>query len=116
MRLHMQRKLRMSREAVLEAAVAAVGLARQLTDDVEFSAEDASRSDIDFLCRVIEAVINAGASTINIPDTVGYALPVEFGDLITLSPECMSSVSALAKPPATRPRAPSTVANSLSAV
>lgn len=81
--IHMQRKLRMSREGVLEAAVAAVGLARQLTDDVEFSAEDASRSDIDFLCRIIEAVINAGASTINIPDTVGYALPVEFGDLIT---------------------------------
>ncbi len=81
--IHMQRKLRMSREAVLDAAVAAVGLARQLTDDVEFSAEDASRSDFDFLCRVIEAVINAGASTINIPDTVGYALPFEFGDLIS---------------------------------
>ncbi len=79
----MQRKLRMSREDVLEAAVTAVRLARQLTDDVEFSAEDASRSDIDFLCRMIEAVINAGALTINIPDTVGYSLPVEFGDLIT---------------------------------
>src|SRR3989337_2731507 len=81
--IHMQRKLRMSREGVLEAAVAAVTLARQLTDDVEFSAEDASRSDVDFLCRIIEAVINAGAKTINIPDTVGYALPVEFGDLIS---------------------------------
>ncbi len=80
--IHMQRKLRMSRDGVLEAAVAAVRLARQLTDDVEFSAEDASRSDIDFLCRVIEAVINAGASTVNIPDTVGYALPGEFGELI----------------------------------
>jgi len=81
--IHMQRKLRMSSDEVVEAAVAAVKLARQFTDDVEFSAEDASRSDVDFLCRVIEAAINAGASTINIPDTVGYALPVEFGELIS---------------------------------
>ncbi|MCC6543565.1 MAG: 2-isopropylmalate synthase [Nitrospirae bacterium] len=81
--IHMQRKLRMSREGVLEAAVAAVRLARQLTDDVEFSAEDASRSDVDFLCLMIESVINAGAGTVNIPDTVGYALPGEFGDLIS---------------------------------
>ncbi|MBI5192055.1 MAG: 2-isopropylmalate synthase [Nitrospirae bacterium] len=80
--IHIQQKLRMSREEVIEAAVAAVRLARQFTDDVEFSAEDASRSDIDFLCRVVEAAINAGASTINIPDTVGYALPDEFGELI----------------------------------
>src|SRR4030065_1188346 len=80
--IHMQRKLRMSSEEVLEAAVAAVRLARQLTDDVEFSAEDASRRDIDFLCRIIEAVINAGAGTIKLPDTGGYALPVEFGALI----------------------------------
>lgn len=80
--IHMQRKLKMSPEAVLEAAVAAVKLARQFTDDVEFSAEDASRSEIDFLCRVIEATIHAGATTINIPDTVGYALPSEFGELI----------------------------------
>lgn len=82
--IHIQQKLRMSREEVIEAAVAAVMLARQFTDDVEFSAEDASRSDIDFLCRVVEAAINAGASTINIPDTVGYALPDEFGELISM--------------------------------
>lgn len=82
--IHIQQKLRMSREEVIEAAVAAVTLARQFTDDVEFSAEDASRSDIDFLCRVVEAAINAGASTINIPDTVGYALPDEFGELISM--------------------------------
>ena len=80
--IHMQRKLKMSREDVLDAAVAAVKLAREFTDDVEFSAEDASRSEIDFLCRVIEATISAGASTINIPDTVGYSLPLEFGELI----------------------------------
>ncbi len=82
--IHMQRKLRMSRDEVVEAAVAAVKLARQYTDDVEFSAEDASRSDVDFLCRVIESAINAGASTINIPDTVGYSLPDEFGALISM--------------------------------
>ncbi|MEW5790553.1 MAG: 2-isopropylmalate synthase [Pseudomonadota bacterium] len=80
--IHMQAKLRMSPEQVLEAAVAAVKLARRFVEDVEFSPEDAGRSDEDFLCRVIEAVIEAGARTINIPDTVGYNLPDRFGRLI----------------------------------
>jgi 2-isopropylmalate synthase len=80
--IHLQYKLKMSREAVLEAAVRAVKRARQYTDDVEFSAEDATRSDWDYLCRVTEAVIEAGARTVNIPDTVGYAVPQEFGELI----------------------------------
>lgn len=80
--IHMERKLKMSRKDVLETAVAAVRLARNYTDDIEFSAEDASRSDVDFLCKVIEMVIREGATTINIPDTVGYAIPFEFGDLI----------------------------------
>ncbi len=80
--IHLQYKLRMSREAVLEAAVRAVKRARQYTDDVEFSAEDATRSDWDYLCRILEAVIDAGATTVNIPDTVGYAIPQEFGELI----------------------------------
>jgi len=80
--IHMERKLKMSPEDVLEAAAMAVRLARNFTDDVEFSAEDASRSDIDFLCRVIERAIREGATTINIPDTVGYAIPFEFGELI----------------------------------
>ena len=80
--LHMREKLRMSPEQVLEQAVAAVKLARQFTDNVEFSPEDAGRSDPDFLCRVIEAVIAAGAGTVNIPDTVGYNVPAQFGDLI----------------------------------
>jgi 2-isopropylmalate synthase len=75
--LHLERKLRMTREACLDAAVAAVRLARRATDDVEFSAEDATRSDRDFLCRVVEAVIDAGATTVNLPDTVGYAVPEE---------------------------------------
>ena len=73
--IHMQHKLRMTPDQVLVAAVDAVKFARTLTDDVEFSAEDAVRSDMDFLCRVFEAVINAGAKTINVPDTVGYSIP-----------------------------------------
>lgn len=80
--LHMERKLRMTPDQVFEHAVAAVTLARQFTDDVEFSCEDAVRSEPDFMCRVIEAVIRAGARTINIPDTVGYAIPFQYGELI----------------------------------
>ncbi len=75
--LHLSRKLRMTRDACLAAAVAAVTQARGYTDDVEFSAEDATRSAPDFLCRVVEAVIAAGATTINLPDTVGYSTPDE---------------------------------------
>lgn len=80
--IHMQQKLRMEPDAVVEAAVKAVKYARQFTDDVEFSPEDAGRSEPDFLCRVLEAVIDAGATTVNIPDTVGYTLPHAFGELI----------------------------------
>jgi 2-isopropylmalate synthase len=75
--LHLERKLRMTRETCLEATASAVRRARQFTDDVEFSAEDATRSDRDFLCRVVEEVIRAGATTINLPDTVGYATPAD---------------------------------------
>jgi len=77
--IHMEHKLRMSPDQVVERAVYAVKRARNLVADVEFSCEDAGRSDMDFLCRVIEAAIDAGATTINIPDTVGYAIPEEFG-------------------------------------
>lgn len=77
--IHMQHKLRMQPDQVVEQAVRSIKQARNLVADVEFSCEDAGRSDIDFLCRIIEAAINAGASTINIPDTVGYAIPEEFG-------------------------------------
>ena len=80
--IHMQEKLRMTPEQVLERAVAAVKRARGYTDNVEFSPEDAGRSELDFLCRVIEAVIHAGARTINIPDTVGYNVPHQFGGLL----------------------------------
>ena len=81
--IHMEHKLRMSEDEVLQSACEAVRLALSYCDDVEFSPEDAVRSDVDFLCRVIEAVIREGARTINIPDTVGYALPEPFGNLIT---------------------------------
>jgi len=80
--IHMQTKLRMEPDAVLNQAVRAVKRARGFTDDVEFSAEDAGRSEFDFLCRIVEAAIDAGARTINIPDTVGYNLPHQFGELI----------------------------------
>jgi len=77
--IHMQAKLRMSPDEVVERAVAAVKQARSLAPEVEFSAEDAGRSEIDFLCRIVEATIKAGARIINIPDTVGYMIPEEFG-------------------------------------
>jgi 2-isopropylmalate synthase len=80
--IHMQMKLRMAPEQVIEQAVKAVKLARSYRDDVEFSPEDAGRSEPDFLCRILEAVIDAGATTINVPDTVGYTMPEQFGGLI----------------------------------
>ncbi|WP_261843891.1 2-isopropylmalate synthase [Aliamphritea ceti] len=80
--IHMEYKLQMEPSQVVEQAVHAVKRARNLVDDVEFSLEDASRSEFDFMCRIIEQVIDAGARTINIPDTVGYAVPNEFGNTI----------------------------------
>lgn len=81
--IHMKMKLNMQPEQVVEHAVRAVKRARQYTDNVEFSAEDAGRSERDFLCRILEAVIIAGATTVNIPDTVGYSVPQQFGDTLT---------------------------------
>lgn len=77
--IHMEHKLRMQPDQVVERAVESVKYARNFTDDVEFSCEDASRTEFDFMCRIIEQAINAGASTINIPDTVGYGEPGEYG-------------------------------------
>ena len=82
--IHLKYKLRKSREEVLKEAVSAVKYAKKFTDDVEFSPEDAVRSDPDFLCHVVEETIEAGATTINIPDTVGYAIPEEFGRIIRM--------------------------------
>jgi 2-isopropylmalate synthase len=80
--IHLEYKLKMSRDQVLAEAREAVRYAKTLTDNVEFSAEDGSRSDRDFLCRMFETVIAAGATTVNLPDTVGYAIPSEFGELV----------------------------------
>src|SRR5579859_425128 len=80
--IHLEFKLKITRAEALEQARAAVSLAKSLCDDIEFSPEDATRSDFDFLCEVVETAIECGATTVNIPDTVGYSLPVEYGALI----------------------------------
>ncbi len=80
--IHLQKKLHRDRDSALEMAVEAVRHAKHYCEDVEYSTEDASRTDFDYLCRVIDAAIKAGATVINVPDTVGYAIPDEFGDLI----------------------------------
>jgi 2-isopropylmalate synthase len=94
--LHLQTKLRMSREACLQSATDAIRLARQYTDDVEFSAEDATRTDLEFMCRVVEAVIDAGATTVNLPDTVGFFTPDEtrefFSTIVTRVPNASKAV------------------------
>ena len=94
--LHLERKLRISREECLQSVVDNVSLARGFTDDVEFSAEDATRSDLDFLCRVVETAISCGATTVNLPDTVGYCTPDEiqqfFVDLIGRVPNSDKAV------------------------
>ena len=81
--IHLQYKLRITREQCLEQAREAIRFANSLCSDIEFSPEDATRTDPDFLCQVLEAVVEAGATTLNIPDTVGYTVPSEFGELIT---------------------------------
>ena len=81
--LHLERKLRITREQCLEALIASVRQARGYTDDVEFSAEDATRTDMEFMCRVVETAIDNGATTINLPDTVGYSTPEEIAEFFT---------------------------------
>src|ERR1700675_4042671 len=81
--IHLKYKLRITRDQCLQQARESIRFAKSLCDDVEFSSEDATRTDADFLCRVLETVVEAGATTLNIADTVGYTVPVEFGDLIT---------------------------------
>src|SRR6204780_2169653 len=80
--IHLQYKLRITRDRCVEQAREAIRFAKSLCEDVEFSPEDATRTDPDFLCRVLDAVVEAGATTLNIPDTVGYTVPSEFGELI----------------------------------
>jgi 2-isopropylmalate synthase len=91
--IHLTHQLRKSRDEVLAMTTAAVKRAKSYTDNVEFSAMDATRSDRDYLCRVIEAAIDAGATTVNIPDTVGYAMPAEFGGLIRYLREHVSNIA-----------------------
>ena len=81
--LHLQCKLRITRDRALDQVYRAVTYAKSLCDDVEFSPEDASRSDVDFLCRFVQAAVDAGANVVNIPDTVGYTIPEEYAALIT---------------------------------
>jgi 2-isopropylmalate synthase len=90
--IHMKHKLRMSREEVLDRVGKAVRLARSLSDWVEFSCEDATRSDPDFMCRVIQTAVNEGARTINIPDTVGYAYPEEMAALVKTVKEKVAGI------------------------
>ncbi len=90
--IHMKHKLQMEPEAVYEAIIASVKHARSLVEDVEWSPEDATRTDHDFLCRCIEAAIDAGASTINIPDTVGYSVPQEIGALFAMIRERVANI------------------------
>jgi 2-isopropylmalate synthase len=90
--IHLQHKLRMSRQQCLAQAAESVRLARGFSDDVEFSPEDATRTDPEFLFQVLEAVIQAGATTLNIPDTVGYTVPAEFGELIGHIRQCVRGV------------------------
>jgi 2-isopropylmalate synthase len=90
--IHLKHQFRISREEALKRSVDMVTFARSLVEDVEFSPMDATRSDLTYLCEVIEAVIEAGASTVNIPDTVGYSIPVEFGALIKSIRERVSNI------------------------
>src|ERR1700757_3156675 len=90
--IHLQYKLRISREQCIAQAREAIELAKSFCDDVEFSPEDATRTDPDFLCRVLDAVVEAGAPPRNIPDTVGYTVPSEFGDLIAMIRRCVKGI------------------------
>lgn len=90
--IHLTHQLRKSREEVLKMAISAVKRAKSYTEDIEFSAMDATRSDRDYLCQIVEAAIDAGATTVNIPDTVGYTIPSEYGDLISYIRQKVSNI------------------------
>jgi 2-isopropylmalate synthase len=93
--IHLQHKLRITRAQCLEQVASAVAHARAYCDDVEFSAEDATRSDLNFLCDIAEAAVNAGATTINLPDTVGYALPTDIERMFTAARNRIGSRAVL---------------------
>ena len=114
--IHLEHKLKMTRPQLLERVDEAVGFAKSLTPDIEFSAEDASRSDRDFLCQVFTRAIAAGATVINVPDTVGYTTPLEFGALITYIREHVPNISQAAISVHCHDDLGMAVANSLAAV
>jgi len=91
--IHLKHQLRMTEEEVLKVAIKSVERAKGYTDNVEFSAMDATRSDRDYLCKVFSAVIEAGATTLNVPDTVGYTIPAEFGSLIRYVMQNVKNIS-----------------------
>jgi len=91
--IHLKHQLRMSEDEVLKVAIKSVERAKSYTDNVEFSAMDATRSDRDYLCKVFAAVIEAGATTLNVPDTVGYTIPAEFGSLIRYVAQNVPNIS-----------------------
>lgn len=114
--IHLAFKLKMNREDALRQARESVAFARTLCDDVEFSPEDATRSDVNFLCDVLQAVVDAGATTLNIPDTVGYTTPTEFGDLIRTIRQRIKGIEAVTISAHCHNDLGLAVANSLSAV
>jgi hypothetical protein len=93
--IHREHKLRMSKSQILNEAVKAVRLARTFVDDVAFSAEDGSRTELDFLCQISRAAVDAGARTVNIPDTVGYTMPHEFGHMIEAVVKALEGTDAI---------------------
>lgn len=114
--IHLEHKLKISRAEALEQTDTAVRLARSYVDDVEFSPEDASRSDPDFLCRIVSAAIQAGATTINLPDTVGYCIPKEYGAIFTMLRERVPEVAGITLSSHCHNDLGMAVANSLAAV
>ena len=114
--LHLERKLRISRDDCIEAVAAAVKQARRYTDDVEFSAEDATRSDMDFLCKVVETAIEMGSTTINLPDTVGYCTPEEIEEFFTEIRQKVANVDGIILSTHCHDDLGLAVANSLAAV
>ena len=94
--IHLQYKLQKTREEVLEMSCQAVRMAKRFTDDIEYSAEDATRTDLDYLCQVITAVIDEGATVVNIPDTVGYTVPSEYAKIISTLRERVPNIDKAA--------------------
>ena len=114
--IHLKYKLRISRQQCLEQARDAVRLAKSFCQDVEFSPEDATRTDLDFLLQIVQAVVEAGATTVNIPDTVGYSMPAEFGELIQTIRQQVSGIEQVTLSAHCHNDLGLAVANSLAAV